>query len=126
MSFPLLSLQIWLPLISAALILAWGNNRSLSCIKWFSLIITLIVLGLSTYMYLHFNPNLATMQFVESYNWIPAFNIKYSLGVDGIAMPLVALTSYTHLLVVLAAWRLIREHVAEYFAVFLIIYHILL
>ena len=121
MSFPLLSLQIWLPLISAALILVWGNKRSLSCIKWFSLLITLIVLGLSTYMYLHFNPNLATMQFVESYNWIPAFNIKYSLGVDGIAMPLVALTSYTHLLVVLAAWRLIREHVAEYFAVFLII-----
>jgi NADH-quinone oxidoreductase subunit M len=121
MLFPLLSSLIWLPLISSAIILAYGNNRNASFVKWFSLLTTLVVLALSTYMYITFDPKLATMQFVENVNWIEPFHIKYALGVDGIAMPLVALTSYTHLLVVLAAWHLIKEHVAEYFAVFMII-----
>ncbi|MEE3003425.1 MAG: NADH-quinone oxidoreductase subunit M [Pseudomonadota bacterium] len=121
MTYPLLSSLIWLPVVAATIILVWGNQRSASFVRWLTLLVTLITLSLSILMYQNFNPELASMQFVESYVWIPLLNVKYSVGVDGISMPLVALTSYTHLLVVLAAWQLIKKNIAEYYAVFLII-----
>ena len=52
--------------------------------------------------------------------WIPAFNINYHLGVDGIAVPLILLTSFTTLIVVIAGWQVITKNIAQYMAAFLI------
>jgi NADH-quinone oxidoreductase subunit M len=60
------------------------------------------------------------MQFVERLPWIPAFHIEYHLGVDGISMPLILLTTFTTVLVVLAGWEVIQERIAQYLAAFLI------
>ena len=60
------------------------------------------------------------MQFREFMPWITAYGIHYSLGVDGISMPLIVLTTFTTLLVVLAAWNTIHIRVAQYMASFLI------
>ena len=60
------------------------------------------------------------MQFVEHYPWIDAFNIFYSIGVDGISMPLILLTTLITVVVVIAGWQVIQERVAQYMAAFLI------
>jgi NADH-quinone oxidoreductase subunit M len=60
------------------------------------------------------------MQFQEQVSWIPSFNVFYHLGVDGIAMPLIILTTFTTVLVVLAGWEVIKERPAQYMAAFLI------
>ena len=60
------------------------------------------------------------MQFVERAAWIPAFHIHYHLGVDGISMPLILLTTLMTVLVVLAGWEVIQYRPAQYMAAFLI------
>jgi NADH-quinone oxidoreductase subunit M len=60
------------------------------------------------------------MQFVEKSVWISAFNIHYHLGVDGISMPLILLTTFITILVVLSAWKVIQYKVEQYLAAFLI------
>jgi NADH-quinone oxidoreductase subunit M len=60
------------------------------------------------------------MQFVESLAWIDSFQIRYSLGVDGISMPFVILNSFISVVVVIAGWGAIKERVPQYMAAFLI------
>ena len=71
-------------------------------------------------LYTHFDIGSSSMQFVESYSWIPRFNINYVLGVDGISVLFVLLNSFITLIVVVAGWEVIREKVAQYMAAFLI------
>ena len=67
-----------------------------------------------------FDTGTSAMQFVEKAAWIPAFNIHYHLGVDGISMPLILLNSFITVLVVIAGWQVIQDKVAQYMAAFLI------
>jgi NADH-quinone oxidoreductase subunit M len=60
------------------------------------------------------------MQFQENIPWIDAFSANYHLGVDGISMPLIILTTFTTILVVLAGWQVIQKKTAQYMAAFLI------
>jgi NADH-quinone oxidoreductase subunit M len=60
------------------------------------------------------------MQFVERLPWIDRYSVEYFLGVDGISMPLLLLTTFITVLVVIAGWEVIRQRVSEYFAAFLI------
>ncbi|MDD3448963.1 MAG: NADH-quinone oxidoreductase subunit M [Gammaproteobacteria bacterium] len=78
------------------------------------------VLLLCVPLWTGFSTGTAEMQFVERHAWIPAFNVEYYLGVDGISMPLIVLTSFTTVLVVIAGWEVIQERVAQYLAAFLI------
>jgi NADH-quinone oxidoreductase subunit M len=71
-------------------------------------------------LYFGFDTRATAMQFVERHAWIPAFNIEYYLGVDGISMLLILLTSFSTAIVVIAGWRVIEERVAQYMAAFLI------
>jgi len=121
MTFPLLSFLIWLPVFAAAAVLLFGSDARANLVRWFSLSISILLLAASVCVYARFDPSLATMQFSESFNWIDILKVRYSLGVDGISMPLVVLASYTHLLVVLAAWQLIKNKVKQYYAVFFLI-----
>ena len=75
---------------------------------------------LSTLLYTHFDSATAVMQFQENVPWIEAFNVNYHLGVDGISMPLIILTTFTTVLVVLAGWEVIQDKTAQYMAAFLI------
>ena len=60
------------------------------------------------------------MQFVEHGRWIDTFNVNYALGIDGISMPLILLTTALTVIVVIAGWQVIQERVAQYMAAFLI------
>jgi NADH-quinone oxidoreductase subunit M len=67
-----------------------------------------------------FDRTSADMQFVERLPWIGRFQIEYLLGVDGISVPLILLTTVLTVVVVMAGWQVIRDRVAQYFAAFLI------
>ena len=114
---PILSFVIWLPIIGGLLVLASGdrlNPRPLS------LAVAMITFLTSLLLYSGFDSSTADMQFEEKASWIPVFKIFYHLGIDGISMPLIILTTFTTVLVVLAGWEVIKDRPAQYMAAFLI------
>jgi len=118
---PLLSLLIWLPVIGGAWVLFAGSRAPAGAVRADALLISLATLALSLPLWAGYQPEGAGMQFVEKAVWIGAFDIHYHLGVDGIAVPLILLTTLTTVLVVLAGWESIRERVNQYMAAFLIL-----
>lgn len=116
--FGLLSLLTWLPIVGGFVVLALGPRAVAA--RWLSLLISILVVALCWPLTQGFEP-IADLQFVERMAWIPAFNIQYALGVDGIAMPLVVLTAIITVTVVLAGWEVIEDRVSQYFGAFLIL-----
>jgi len=119
-SLPLLSLLVWLPILAGAVNLFLIGERDPMRVRFFSLVTTIICLGIVTYIYIGFDASTADYQLVEQYEWIPTFNIQYYLGVDGIALPLVMLTCFIGFIVVIAGWESIHTRIAEYYSAFLI------
>lgn len=117
---PLLSLMIWTPIIGGFLVLLTGNDAHANWARGIALTIALMSLTLCIPLYLNFNESSYAMQFTEQLPWFSQFGINYHLGVDGIALPLAILTAITTLVVIIAAWSAIKEHVAQYMAAFLI------
>ncbi len=117
---PFLSLAIWLPIFGGMLTLASGSDRNASVARFIALVSAVGGLAVSIPLYTHFDKGSSAMQFVESYSWIPRFNINYVLGVDGISVLFVLLNSFITLVVVIAGWEVIREKVAQYMAAFLV------
>jgi len=117
---PFLSLAIWVPIFGGILTLASGSDRNASVAKLIALVSALGGLAVSIPLYTKFDASSSAMQFVESYSWIPRFNINYILGVDGISVLFVLLNSFITLIVVVAGWEVIREKVAQYMAAFLV------
>jgi len=118
--FSLLSLVIWLPIVGGIAVLAAAGDRSPNLARLIALIVSVLTFLVSIPLYTGFDVGTADMQFVEKMPWIEAFNIHYHLGIDGISMPLILLTSFTTILVVAAGWQVIQEKVAQYMASFLI------
>lgn len=118
--WPLLSILIWLPIVAVVPVLWLGKTGNDNGARWLALLIALFSLLLCIPMWLDFNTSTSAMQFTEYLNWLPAFHIAYSLGIDGISMPLIALTCFTTLLVVMTSWTMVKDKVAQYLAAFLI------
>jgi NADH-quinone oxidoreductase subunit M len=119
MDMPLLSLVIWLPIIGGALLLGVGERRA-GTARWLALAISALTFLISVPLFTGFDRGTAAMQFVERVPWIEQFNVEYYLGVDGISMPLILLTTFITVLVVIAGWRVIERGQHQYFASFLI------
>ncbi|RLA02285.1 MAG: NADH-quinone oxidoreductase subunit M [Gammaproteobacteria bacterium] len=115
---PLLSLLIWLPVFGGIAVLINGDKNSLA--RPLSLIIAVLTLLLSLGLYTGFDNATHQMQFAEQASWIATYNINYSLGVDGFSMPLIILTAFSTLIVVVAGWEVIQHRVSQYMAAFLI------
>ena len=94
-NLPLLSLTIWAPLLGGVWVL-YAGDRQEGTVKVFTLIVSLIVFFLTLVLYAGFDNGTYAMQFVEKSVWIKAFNINYHLGIDGISLPLIILTSSIH------------------------------
>jgi len=118
-SWPILSVLIWLPIIGGGAVLALGNQRPQPA-RLLSLAVSLATLVVAVLMYMAFDNSTAQMQFSELGKWIEAFDINYALGVDGLSLPLILLTAFFGPLVVLAGWEVIRENVHQYMAAFLV------
>ena len=117
---PLLSLLIWLPILGGIWALYLGDRRK-AMVKYLSLATALITFLLSVLTYLQFDTSTPSMQFIERSDWIPQFNIYYHLGVDGIALPLILLTTFTTVLVILSVWEFAKPGISQYMAAFLIL-----
>ncbi len=117
----LLSILIGLPVVGGLLVLAVGSRTAARLDRWLALVISLVTFVLSLALYTGFNFDTADMQFVERLAWIPAFNIEYYLGVDGISTPLILLSTFLTPMIIVAGWEVIKKHPAQYMAAFLIL-----
>jgi NADH-quinone oxidoreductase subunit M len=117
-NLPLLSLLIWLPILGAVLTLLMGNARPQAA-RWVALAFALAALALTVPLFTGFDYADAGMQFVEQRAWIPAYDIRYALGADGISVALIALTTLTTVLVLVGAWGSVDRRVSQYGAAML-------
>ena len=116
----ILSILIWLPILGGILILSTGGDRNAQLARKIALGFSVGTFLLSLSIYADFDITTASMQFVERYQWIESLHIQYFLGVDGISMPLIILTTLLTTIVVIAGWEVITKRVAQYMASFLI------
>ncbi len=117
--WPILSLTIWLPIIGGILVLASGDKAA-NATRWTALVIAILTFLVSLPLYSGFDSSTAGMQFVERAPWIELFKIEYYLGVDGISMPLIILTTFISIFVIIAGWEVIQYKPSHYMAAFLI------
>nr|WP_314487382.1 NADH-quinone oxidoreductase subunit M [uncultured Kingella sp.] len=116
----LLSLAIWLPILAGVLVLATGSDDKAPLARILALIGAMASFAVTLPLFTHFNRADAGFQFTEMHTWIPAFNLNYALGVDGISVLFIILNAFITLMVVLAGWEVIQKRPAQYMAAFLI------
>src|SRR5687768_12946032 len=116
---PILSILIWLP-IAAAIVLAFFPNTAQTAIRGWGLFASAAVFVISLGLLRGWDDAHAGFQFVESKAWIPQWGISYSLGIDGISLWLVLLTTFLTPIIFLAGWNTIHKHPKEYVIAFLV------
>lgn len=117
---PIISLAIWVPILAGIAVLFTGDDKRACLARWLALAGSIAGFLVTLPLYTGFDFADGGFQFQERLSWIPAFNIYYHLGVDGISVPLILLTSFTTMIVVVAGWEVIEKRVAQYMASFLI------
>jgi len=115
----LLSVLIWLPIAGGLAVLGLTNRADLA--RWVSLGVSTVTFVFSIPLWAAFKTGTAAMQFVERAPWIPAIHADFYIGVDGISMPLILLTTFTTVLIVISSWANVEKRVAQYFAAFLLL-----
>lgn len=117
--YPILTTVIFLPILGVFILLLISRSRE-TLIKWVALIVSTVTFILSIPLFTHFDKTTYKMQFVEVHDWIPAWNIKYFLGIDGISVLLVLLTTLSTILCVLISWHAIKIKVKEFYITILL------
>lgn len=115
----LLSSIVFIPLIGGLIILLM-NRENEWAIKTMATIAAAVPVVLAGWLYYCFDPSTADVQFAEKINWIPSLGVSYFLGVDGLGLPMVIVTSLLSLVAITVSWN-IKTKVKEYFALFLIL-----
>lgn len=116
----LLSFLIWFPIIAGVMIFTFGRDAHPNRVRLVSLVAVLVSLGFCVPLFSGFDATMQTMQFVESYPWVPSLGLTYHLGIDGLSLLLIVLSIFTNLIVMLATWESIQKKVPQYLAAFLI------
>jgi NADH-quinone oxidoreductase subunit M len=117
----LLSLAIWLPIVSGVVLLAVGRDEWANGVRWIALLASLVSFAVTLPLISGFDITTAAMQFQEKTSWIARFNVNYHLGVDGLSVWFVLLTAFITVIVVISAWKVITERVNQYMGAFLIL-----
>ena len=116
-AYPVLTVTTFLPIVGAALVLLLGSERRA---RWIALATTVATLAVSAPLYLQFDKTSSALQFVESHDWIPSWNIAYGMGVDGISLPFIFLAALLTILCVSASWTAIQTREREFYAALLV------
>jgi NADH-quinone oxidoreductase subunit M len=123
--WPLLSLVTFLPLVGAGLIMIQRGDPEVVArtARYFALWTSLIVFGLSLLLWVYFDPSTAAFQFVERARWIRigGFEINYHMGIDGISLFFVLLSTLLTVLCVASSWHSVHAQVKEYMIAFLVL-----
>ena len=122
-SFPILSLVTFLPLVGVLFILAArGTEEQVARnARWGALWTSLATFVISLLLWLNFDPTTSDFQFVEKIEWLPSFDIAYHMGIDGISLFFVILSTFLTPICVLASWKAITVRVKEYMIAFLVL-----
>jgi len=121
LNFPILSATIWFPIVGGLWVICSSRQVGHTFARWNSLFFAVTTFLLSMLLWYGFDTSTADMQYGELFPWIGAFGIDYAIGVDGIALPLILLTTFTTVLVVLAGWVVIEDRFGMYMGAFLIL-----
>ncbi len=122
----LLSILVWLPIVSGIAVLAIGDDGDVRSSRAYTMRVVALATSVLTFiisigLYKWFDNAAVGMQFIERVPWIESLNVFYYLGVDGLSAPLILLTTFITPLVVIAGWDTITSRPAQYFAAFLIL-----
>lgn len=119
MEWPILSFLIWLPIIGGLGVLVVGDRHG---VRQAAVLVAALTFIVSILLYMGYDANTGTMQFVEVVPWINAFGIvvDYHLGVDGVSIALILLNTFMTLLVVISSWDSVKTRLAQYMAALLI------
>ncbi len=120
---PLLSLTTFLPIVGVLFILGLRGaaEKVADNARWIALWTSLATFLLSVYLWWLFDPGTADFQFVEHARWLPQYNISYHMGVDGISLFFVLLSTFLTPICVIASWAPITTRVKEYMIAFLVL-----
>ena len=118
--YPILSSVIFLPIFGALVIICM-RERHESLIKWAALAFSMITFIISLPLFVKFSKTTAKMQFVERTDWIPAWNVQYYIGIDGISVLFVLLSTLLGILCITVSWTAITVKVKEFYAALLLI-----
>jgi NADH-quinone oxidoreductase subunit M len=124
MDFPILSLTTFLPLAGVAFIaffLHGDGPVAASNARYTALWTSLITFVVSVFVWIAFDPANPGFQMVEQANWLPGLNISYRMGVDGISVLFVLLSTFLIPICILASWDAIQTRVREYMMAFLLL-----
>jgi NADH-quinone oxidoreductase subunit M len=119
-NLPILSLQIFLPLLGALLIMAWPK-LSANGARWIALGASTLAFVVTGFMLCGFDGTSSAFQFVEKKVWFPSLGMSYHLGVDGISVYFVALSTFLTPICILSAWHAIEKRAKEFMVAFLIL-----
>jgi NADH-quinone oxidoreductase subunit M len=118
-TWPLLSFLTWLPIGGGLVVMLAGDSRA-PLGRWLALGVAIVAFVFSLLLYAGFDTSSAAMQFAERAPWIRSVHADYHLGVDGISLPLILLTTFSTVLVVISGWSVIERRPTQYYASFLI------
>jgi NADH-quinone oxidoreductase subunit M len=118
--WPILSLLIWVPCLAAIPVLLAGDARP-RLARWLALASSVATFALSMLLLTRYHAGPGGFQLQEMHRWLPGINASYHLGVDGISIALIILTTFTTILVVAGAWEVIRYKVHQYMAAMLVL-----
>ncbi len=114
----ILSFITFAPLVTALVVLAMPT---LALARWASMIGSLLALAGGAHVWAHFDASSAGMQFTEAYAWIPAFGIRYLMGIDGLSLLLVMLTVALQPLILLSLWGVDEKRQKAFLALFMVL-----
>ena len=117
---PLLSLITYAPLVGALLIFA-VPRMSAQTVRWVALGTSVVTLVLSLFLLNSDALNTSRMQFEENFNWLPGVGVRYHLGVDGLSILLIVLTTLLTVISIIASWASIQRRVREFFIAMLLL-----
>ncbi len=117
--YPVLSTLIFLPVAGSLLLLLIKRNQE-GLIRWIALLTAIIEFLLSLPLFTGFDKTTHNMQFIERYEWIPSWGITYYLGIDGISVLFVLLSTLITILCVTISWRSIASKVKEFYIAILL------
>jgi NADH-quinone oxidoreductase subunit M len=122
-SWPLLTLVTFLPLAGCLFILILRGEPAAVArnARWIALWTSGVVLLLSLALWGYFDPTQADFQFVEQAQWLPDFHIAYHMGIDGISLFFVLLSTFLTPICIVASWASITVRVKEYMIAFLVL-----
>jgi len=115
----LLTWIVFFPIIGMVAVTLIPKEK-INAIRWTAVGATAVPLLLSILLYLAFDRDDAGIQFLERVSWIPSFNIQYYMGIDGLSIPMVLLTTLLGFLCIFASWG-IKRGTKGYFAMFLLL-----